>query len=78
MIKKTSSSIYKLLKIIFLHDLFEFHDFGLSYLPVELSIKFLIDDTTYKNFMTNKFRFWAPKASDWTFDPIKYIFLSST
>jgi hypothetical protein len=26
--------------------------------------------------MTNKFRFWAPKAFDWTLDPIKYIFLS--
>jgi hypothetical protein len=27
--------------------------------------------------MNNKFRFWAPKAFDWTLDPIKYIFLSS-
>jgi hypothetical protein len=45
----------------------------------ELSIKFLIDGghTTYKKFMTNKFRFWAPKVSNWTLDPIKYTFLSS-
>jgi hypothetical protein len=33
--------------------------------------------TTYKKLMTNKFRFWAPKASNWTLDPIKYTFLSS-
>jgi hypothetical protein len=26
--------------------------------------------------MTNKFRFWAPKASNWTLDPMKYTFLS--
>jgi hypothetical protein len=26
--------------------------------------------------MTNKFRFWAPKASNWTLYPIKYIELS--
>jgi hypothetical protein len=32
---------------------------------------------TYKNFMTNKFRVWAPKAFDWTLDAIKYTFFSS-
>jgi hypothetical protein len=29
-------------------------------------------DRTYKNFMTNKFRFWALMAFDWTLDPMKY------
>jgi hypothetical protein len=32
---------------------------------------------SYKNFMTNKFRFWVPKAFDWTLDPIKCTFLIS-
>jgi hypothetical protein len=27
-----------------------------------------------KNFMTNKFRFWALVAFDWTLDPLKYTF----
>jgi hypothetical protein len=30
-----------------------------------------------KNFMTNKFRFWALVAFDLTLDPLKYTFLSS-
>jgi hypothetical protein len=32
-----------------------------------------IDHTTYKNFMTNKFRFWAPKDFDWTLDQHKIL-----
>jgi hypothetical protein len=27
--------------------------------------------------MTNKFRFWALMALDWTLDPKKYIFLKN-
>jgi hypothetical protein len=40
----------------------------------ELSIKFLDRYTTYKNFMTNKFRLWAFMSFNWTLDPIKYVY----
>jgi hypothetical protein len=58
------------------------HDLWLHFRPhsvyfFELNLKFLIDGhTTYINFLTNKFRFWALMTPDCISDHI-YTFLSS-